>query len=121
MGAKGYLTIKRAGGGDRSNHAPVERDEYEYEIPRDEAEALLDTACGETVEKTRYLIPHGGRVWEVDEFRGRNAGLVVAEIELEDAEMPFEKPSWAGDEVSDDPRYLNVNLARHPFGQWQSS
>ncbi|MDO5532938.1 MAG: adenylate cyclase, partial [Sutterella sp.] len=91
----------------------------EYEIPFDECTAMLDRLAEKPlIEKVRYRIPFGGFIWEIDEFEGANAGLVVAEIELPDAGTPFEKPSWAGDEVSDDPRYFNSNLVRHPYTTW---
>lgn len=71
------------------------------------------------IEKRRFKIPAGSLVWEIDEFLGENAGLIVAEIELPDEDAPFERPVWLGREVSNDPRYFNSNLVRHPFSQWQ--
>lgn len=121
MGETGYLTIKQAPSEPQAPGAPVERVEYEYDIPPDEARSMLDTVCGATVEKLRYRVPYEGHVWEIDEFEGANAGLVVAEIELESAGTAFEKPEWAGRDVSNDPRYLNVNLARCPYRQWSDS
>jgi len=79
---------------------------------------LTELADGPVVEKTRHLIDVGGHTWELDVFTGANEGLVMAEIELADADERFEVPQWAGEEVSDDPRYYNVNLAREPFSQW---
>jgi adenylate cyclase len=70
------------------------------------------------IEKTRYTIKYKGFYWEIDEFHGTNQGLVVAEIELEHADQAFEKPAWIGEEVTNDPRYYNVNLARVPYSQW---
>ncbi|MDZ7752423.1 MAG: CYTH domain-containing protein [Gammaproteobacteria bacterium] len=82
----------------------VSRLEYEYPLPLDEAEEILERLCERPlIEKTRHHVPHGGHLWEVDEFAGDNAGLVVAEIELASADEAFERPSWVGDEVSDDP------------------
>lgn len=97
----------------------VSRQEYEYSIPLADAEEILDTLCEKPlIEKTRHFVPHGGHLWEVDVFEGDNAGLVVAEVELgHDDERP-EMPAWAGDEVSDDPRYYNVSLVRHPYKDW---
>jgi adenylate cyclase len=97
----------------------VTRTEYEYPIPLDEANALLDTlADGPLIEKTRYHVAHGSHTWEIDVFAGDNQGLVVAEIELGDPDEAFERPAWLGDEVSDDPRYYNVCLVKHPYKDW---
>ncbi len=110
-GQSAWLTIKGSPQG-------LARPEFEYEIPAAEASALLDLCQGRTVEKTRHLIPTDGHVWEVDEFEGRNSGLIVAEIELRDAAEKFARPAWLGAEVTEDPRYLNASLAVHPFSQW---
>jgi len=112
-GNQGYLTIKGATTG-------ISRAEYEYDIPLEDAAQLLDTLCQPPlIEKTRYRIPAAaGLVWEVDEFAGENQGLIIAEIELPNAEQPVELPDWIGPEVSDDPRYSNSNLAKHPFRRW---
>jgi CYTH domain-containing protein len=109
---KGFLTIKGKTQG-------VTRAEYEYEIPVAEAASMLDTLCvGPLIEKNRYRISYSGFVWEVDEFLGDNAGLVVAEIELDSEDQKFKLPEWVGEEVSDDPRYYNSNLTKYPFSQW---
>lgn len=111
-GKQGYLNIKSVTLG-------IHRHEFEYVIPLDEANEILDTlSSGPIIDKTRYLVPNGGHVWEVDEFHGDNDGLVIAEIELGSLEEPFEVPDWAAADVSDDPRYYNVSLARHPFKDW---
>jgi len=97
----------------------VRRQEYEYTIPLDEANELLDTLCEQPlIEKTRYTVRHGAHLWEIDLFEGDNRGLVVAEIELADEHEPFERPEWLGEEVSDDPRYYNVMLVKHPYREW---
>jgi len=70
------------------------------------------------IEKMRYAIPVGGLVWEVDEFFGENAGLIVAEVELGSEDQVFEKPRWVGEEVTADPRYFNANLVKTPFSRW---
>ncbi len=70
------------------------------------------------IDKVRHRVRCGAHLWEVDVFAGENAGLVLAEIELASEEEPFELPDWAGAEVSEDPRYYNSNLARHPFSRW---
>ncbi len=107
-GDKGFITIK-------GKQAGISRDEFEYEIPLAEAEEMLRIFHPPQTAKTRYKIPFAGHTWEVDEFIEANAGLIVAEIELGYIEESFERPAWIGREVSDDPRYLNVNLARKPL------
>lgn len=97
----------------------VTRSEFDYPIPLDEAEIILQTLCMKPlIEKTRHEVDHEGHLWEIDEFHGDNAGLVVAEIELRDKLEPFAKPAWLGAEVSDDPRYYNVCLVERPFRSW---
>lgn len=95
------------------------RGEWEYPIPLADAEAFLDSLCERPIiEKYRSRIRFEGMVWEVDEFLGENAGLVVAEIELEREDQPFVKPDWIGEEVTQDARYFNANLLRHPYRAW---
>ncbi len=111
-GDAGVLTIKSKGTG-------VSRGEWEYPIPLLEAQELLDTLCERPlVEKYRRRIAHAGFTWEVDEFLGENAGLVVAEIELPSEDTVFDKPDWIGREVSGDKRYYNSSLIRFPYSQW---
>ncbi len=95
--------------------------EFEYEIPLDDADIILNTLCGKPlVEKTRHLIPIGRFIWEIDEFEGDNLGLVIAEIELTKQGENFPKPSWLGSEVSGDLRYYNNNLAKKPYKYWDN-
>lgn len=97
----------------------VSRAEFEYAIPMSDAEYILDSLCLKPlIEKTRYKIKYAGHLWEIDVFAGDNAGLVVAEIELDAAEEAFHLPDWAGAEVSHDPRYYNVCLVSHPYKYW---
>lgn len=111
-GDAAYVTIKGASKG-------ISRSEYEYPIPVDDAQAMLDElADGPVVAKVRHLVPVGGHTWEVDVFGGANAPLVMAEVELGADDEEFERPSWAGSDVSDDPRYYNVNLAQTPYSSW---
>jgi CYTH domain-containing protein len=111
-GNQGYLTIK----GDTQG---ISRAEYEYAIPLIDATELLNSLCQQPlIEKTRYRVPWHGVVWEVDEFAGENQGLTIAEVELTDPEQLLDLPDWIGEEVSNDPRYFNANLARHPFSRW---
>ncbi len=106
-----FLTIKTAQAGST-------RAEFEYPIPHHEALQLLELRTGSVIDKRRYRLAHEGHVWEIDEFTGDNEGLVIAEIELEDADEAFAKPSWAGREVTDEVQYFNASLARLPFRQW---
>jgi CYTH domain-containing protein len=109
---KGWLTIKGITVG-------ATRSEYEYEIPADEAGEMLDNLCERPlIEKTRYRIEHQGLIWEVDEFDGDNAGLIIAEVELEAEGQAIVLPDWVGEEVTDDPRYYNANLIANPFTRW---
>ncbi len=94
------------------------RQEFDYPIPVEDARALLALCVGGLIDKRRHLVRHGGLLWEVDEFLGDNAGLVVAEVELEHADQPVDLPEWAGDEVTDDVRYYNLALAAHPYTTW---
>jgi adenylate cyclase len=111
-GAAATLTIKGVSVG-------ASRGEWEYPIPLADAEQLLDGLCEQPlVEKYRRRIEFGGMVWEVDEFLGANAGLVVAEIELESEEQAFARPDWIGAEVTDDARYFNSALIKHPYSRW---
>lgn len=111
-GQHAYLTIKG-----RSEGAT--RGEWEYPIPLDEANELLERLCEKPlIEKTRRQISFRGNTWEVDEFLGANQGLVVAEIELTSEDQPFDKPDWIGEEVTHDPRYYNSSLVRKPFSSW---
>lgn len=112
-GSRAFITVKGTTG------QAITRHEFEYAIPLDDAVILLDQLCERPLlEKTRYHETVGGSTWEIDVFHGDNDGLVVAEIELADPAQTFERPHWLGREVSDDPRYLNVNLAVSPFTRW---
>ena len=102
----------------KSRELGTTRQEFELPLPVDDAHALLALCVGGRVEKRRHLVRHGGHLWEVDEFLGDNAGLVVAEIELDAADAPFERPDWLGIEVTDQSRYYNLALASHPFSRW---
>ncbi len=111
-GEDAKLNIKSATNG-------IRRQEYEYDIPMDEAEEILTTLCGKPlVEKTRYYVNVADHLWEVDVFEGDNAGLVVAEVELACEDQVFVKPRWLGEEVSADLRYYNTSLGKNPFKNW---
>ncbi|MCK4743758.1 MAG: CYTH domain-containing protein [Sulfuriflexus sp.] len=103
----------------KSYELGISRQEYEYPIDRHDAEKMLETLCERPlVEKTRYKVVVGNHTWEIDVFAGKNEGLIVAEIELQDENESFHKPAWLGEEVSDDPRYYNVCLIQHPYKDW---
>ncbi len=109
---KAWLTIK--GLGDQ-----ISRPEFEYPIPVADAEFMLANMCDQgLIEKQRFFVPHQGHTWEVDVFAGTNKGLVLAEIELESIDEHFAMPDWIGAEVSDDSRYFNLRLMRHPYTSW---
>jgi adenylate cyclase len=98
----------------------TQRSEYEYEIPLSDAHEILDSLCLKPViEKTRHFVKHENHLWEIDEFDGENAGLIVAEIELETLGEAFAKPDWVGVEVTQDARYYNNNLAKYPYSAWR--
>ncbi|MEO1069620.1 MAG: CYTH domain-containing protein [Cyanobacteria bacterium J06638_6] len=112
VGDRAYLTLKGPPAG-------LIRPEFEYPIPVEDAQAILTTLCQPPlIEKTRYRLPLGNVIWEIDEFLGANQGLIIAEVELTSPDQIVELPNWVGAEVSHDPRYLNANLARHPFNTW---
>lgn len=114
-GDQGFLNLK-------SGTLGIQRSEYEYPIPLDEAEEILDTLCEKPLlEKTRYYLHFGEHLWEIDEFSGDNAGLIVAEVELSQPDEPFAQPDWIGEDVSHDIRYFNSQLARHPYLTWRDS
>lgn len=102
----------------KSRRLGAVRSEFEYAIPRAEAEELLALAAEPVLAKRRHFVEHAGALWEIDEFEGDNAGLIVAEIELDAVDAAFERPDWLGAEVTDDPRYYNVNLVREPYSRW---
>ena len=109
---KGYLTVKGISVG-------ATRAEYEYEIPAGEASEMLDNLCERPlIEKTRYRLEHHGLTWEVDEFDGDNAGLIVAEVELEDEDQAITLPDWVGKEVTGERRYYNASLIAEPYTGW---
>lgn len=103
----------------KSRELGVQRLEFEYPVPLTDAEILLNQLCdGAALSKTRYFVPYHDVVFEIDEFDGANAGLVVAEVELTDAAQQFAKPAWLGKEVTDEARYYNSNLVNKPYSTW---
>lgn len=93
--------------------------EFEYGIPTVDADEMLDKLCeGSLIEKRRYRLDVSGALWEIDQFIGANKGLVIAEIELKTQDQEIDLPAWVGEEVTDDPRYLNSNLFKRPYSTW---
>lgn len=112
QGGKANINIKSATLG-------ITRTEFEYAIPVDDAQLMIDDLCIKPViEKTRYIVKHMQHRWEIDVFSGDNKGLIVAEIEFSSPDEVFEKPSWIGEEVSNDARYYNVCLVKTPYKTW---
>jgi adenylate cyclase len=113
-GHEAWLNIKAGG-------FVASRQEYEYPLPLDEARELLALAEGPLVEKTRHYVEQGALTWEIDEFHGDNAGLVVAELELDSEHADFARPPWLGAEVTELNRYYNVCLVKHPYSAWNEA
>ena len=110
---KAWLNIKSATVG-------TYRHEYEYEIPIQDANEIINNLCRKPlIEKTRYFVQHDNHTWEIDEFEGVNKGLIVAEIELSEVGETFAIPDWIGDEVTHDLRYYNNNLSLQPYIEWK--
>ncbi|MDH3637622.1 MAG: CYTH domain-containing protein [Gammaproteobacteria bacterium] len=97
----------------------VRRSEFDYDIPMADAEQIFTELClGRQLIKRRHFVEYQGHTWEIDEFGGASAGLIVAELELRTVDESFGRPDWVGEEVSGDPRYLNAYLAEHPYRSW---
>jgi len=110
-GDASLITVKSSGIG-------LSRDEFEYEIPLDEAQALLNLCQNDIIKKTRYKISVHGKQWDVDEFHGKNKGLWLAEVELEAEDEMVTLPPWAVKEVTGNEHYYNAYISKHPFGEW---
>lgn len=113
-GDKAYLTVKG-----KSNEEGLTRYEWEKEISVFEAKELLRLCEPGIIDKIRYYVPFHGHTFEVDEFRGENQGLVMAELELSDESESFDKPEWLGEEVTGDTRYYNASLTKNPYINWK--
>ncbi|MBT5926910.1 MAG: CYTH domain-containing protein [Verrucomicrobia bacterium] len=112
MGDRGFLTMK-------TKREGIQRDEFEYEIPVQDAEYMLSHYCDPSiVQKTRHYLHFEGMLWEIDVFEGNNAGLILAEVELESVDQEISLPDWVTKEVSGDHRYFNAMLAKFPFKDW---
>lgn len=112
-GEAAYLNLK-------SRELGHTRQEFDYPIPVADARALMALCTGGAIDKRRHYVRHQGHLWEVDEFFGDNAGLVVAEIELDHADEAYARPDWLGREVTDAARYYNLALATRPYAQWSA-
>ncbi|MCF8309472.1 MAG: CYTH domain-containing protein [Bacteroidales bacterium] len=113
LDGKGFITIKGESSG-------ITRSEFEYEIPKQDVLEMMETMCTTLIEKFRYIVYYGGMKWEIDEFFNDNEGLMLAEIELENDEQHFEKPSWLGKEVTSHKEYYNAYLINHPYKAWRT-
>lgn len=109
----GFLTIKGP------STDGISRFEWEKEISVNDAEALMELCSGGYIDKTRFLVPFRGHVFEVDEFYGDNEGLTVAEVELDSPDEEFDRPEWLSKEVTGDRRYYNSHLLTHPYKNWK--
>lgn len=115
FGDQGFITLK-------SEPGHLVRHEYEYQIPKGDAEEIIRRFSIEPlIVKTRHDVMYQGVLWSVDAFAGANAGLVVAEVELGDEDQTVAIPPWVGREVTSDHRYGNSNLARNPFVTWEAT
>ena len=112
-GDQAFLNLK-------SRELGTTRQEFDYPVPVADAEALLALCVGGRIDKVRHYVDVAGHTFEVDEFRGDNAGLVVAELELESAGQDYPRPDWLGREVTDEPRYYNLALAERPYSRWSA-
>lgn len=113
-GERAFLNLKSR----ESGHT---RQEFDYPVPVEDARQLLALCVGGRIEKRRHYVHHGGHLWEVDEFLGDNAGLVVAELELASADEAYARPDWLGEEVTEQQRYYNLALAERPYSQWNAA
>jgi len=113
MGDRGFLTVKGT-----VSESGMSRSEWEYEIPEDEAKDMLKLCVEGVIDKTRWLVPYAGHMFEVDVFHGENEGLVVAEVELASENEHFDRPEWLGEEVTGDARYYNSMLMKKPYRRW---
>ncbi len=103
----------------KSKTIGIQRSEFDYPLPVDEAKEILESLCDRPfIEKTRFHVMHDEHEWEIDVFAGVNEGLIVAELELNSVDEQFTRPDWLGEDVSEDPRYYNICLVTHPYKDW---
>lgn len=111
IGNRAWLTLK-------GYISDVARSEFEYEIPLPHAETMMQTMCPFKLEKRRYKIDYQGFVFEIDEYFGDNAPLIVAELELPSEDTVFAEPEWLGEEITCNGRFTNAYLSKHPYSEW---
>lgn len=111
IGKRAWLTLK-------GYISDVARSEFEYEIPLPHAEAMMQTMCPFRLEKRRYKVDYQGFVFEIDEYFGDNAPLIVAELELPGEDAVFAKPAWLGEEITANGKFTNAYLSKHPYSEW---
>lgn len=112
IGEKAWLTIK-------GYLSDIARSEFEYEIPLKDAKNIMDTLCPFKVEKRRHIVIHQNYTFEIDEFFGENAPLVVCELELNSENSAYPQPEWMGEEITEDGRFTNAYLSKHPYNTWK--
>lgn len=112
IGSRAWLTLK-------GYISDISRSEFEYEIPLEHAQTIMDTMCPFKMQKHRYQTEFEGSIFEIDEYFGENAPLIVAEIELPAEDTPFAKPDWLGEEITSDGRFTNAYLSKHPYSSWK--
>ena len=115
-GDEAFITIKGT-----PPEGTIDTPEYEYQIPKTDAEDLLKMCLPGEISKTRHYVEYAGKTWEIDVFNGSNKGLVIAEIELAHGQEAFEKPAWLGDEVTHDKKYKNAALSENPYSEWKKN
>lgn len=113
IGNQAWLTLK-------GYISDITRSEFEYEIPLADAQTMMDTMCPFKLEKSRHEVVYEGFTFEIDEYFGENAPLIVAELELPSEDTPFPKPDWLGEEITSDGKYTNAYLSKHPYSEWYS-
>ncbi|MCF6294700.1 MAG: CYTH domain-containing protein [Flavobacteriaceae bacterium] len=112
-GERGFLTVKG-----KSTNDGLSRFEWEKEISKIDAQALLQLCEKGIIDKLRYEVKVGKHIFEVDEFQGDNKGLIIAEVELNCKDEEFKKPDWLGEEVTGNIKYYNSQLSKQPFNTW---
>ncbi len=111
IGDEAWLTVK-------GFISDVSRHEFDYPIPKSDAETMLNALCPFVLDKTRHLVTVDHATFEIDEYQGENAPLIVAELELPDEAAPYPTPAWLGTEITADGRFSNAYLSKHPFATW---
>lgn len=111
IGNQAWLTLK-------GHISDLVRSEFEYEIPLADAQMMMDTMCLFKIQKNRYLVEYAGYTFEIDEFFGDNAPLILAELELPSEDADYPRPDWLGEEITADGRFTNAYISQHPYSTW---